>query len=229
MVLNCGVGEDSRVPWTSRRSNQLTLKEISPEYSLEGLMLKLKLWYFGHLMQRIGSLKRACCWERLKAGGEGDDREWDAWMASLIQWTWVWVNSGNWWWTGRPDVVQSIGLQRVGQDWETDLNWEGNQIPSETDPWPFAHLRVFCTLMYIFYPQWQLLTSRLVSFCLWASSECCSFLDSKWGWWGSALELSSPGEIFSQWGKEVGKQVMFLAFQWDNYGILLVSLSKWFQ
>ena len=81
MFLNCGVGEDSRVPWTARRSNQLILKEISPEYSLEGLMLKLKLQYFGHLMQRTDSLERPWCWERLKAGREGDNRGWDGWMA----------------------------------------------------------------------------------------------------------------------------------------------------
>ena len=63
------------------------------------------------------------CWERLKAGGEGDDRGWDGWMASPTQWTWVWVNSGSWWWTGRPGVLQSMGSQRVGHDWVTELNW----------------------------------------------------------------------------------------------------------
>ena len=70
-----------RVPWTARRSNQSILKEISPEYSLEGLMLKLKLQYFGHLMQRTGYLKRPWCWKRLKVGGESNDRGWDGWMA----------------------------------------------------------------------------------------------------------------------------------------------------
>ena len=93
-----------RVPWTARRSKQSILK-ISLEYSLEGVMLKLKLQYFGHLMQRANSLKRPWCWERLKAGGEGDNRGWDCRMASLTQWTWVWVNSRNWWWTGKPDVL----------------------------------------------------------------------------------------------------------------------------
>ena len=68
-------------------------------------------------------LKRPWCWERLKAGGEGDGREWDGWIASLTQWTWVWVNSGSWWWTGRPGVLQCIGSQRVGHDWATELNW----------------------------------------------------------------------------------------------------------
>ena len=77
-----------RVPWTAMRSNQSILKEISPEYSLEGLMLKLKLQYFGHLIQRTDPLEKTLCWERLKAGGEGDDRGWDGWMASPTRWTW---------------------------------------------------------------------------------------------------------------------------------------------
>ena len=85
-----------RVPWTARRSNQSILKEIIPEYSLEGLRLKLKLQYFGHLMQRTDYWKRLCCWERLKVGGEEDNRGWDAWMASPTQWAWVWVSSGSW-------------------------------------------------------------------------------------------------------------------------------------
>ena len=85
-----------RVPWTARRSNQSILKEISPGCSLEGLMLKLKLQYFGHLMQRVDSLERPWCWEGLGAGGEGDDREWDGWMASPTRWAWVWVDSGSW-------------------------------------------------------------------------------------------------------------------------------------
>ena len=112
-----------RVPWTARRANQSILKEISPEYSLEGLMLKLKHQYFGHLMRRDSHLKRPRCWERLRAGGEGDDRGWDGWMASPTQWTWVWVDSGSWWWTGRPDMLWFTGSQRVGHDWVTELNW----------------------------------------------------------------------------------------------------------
>ena len=112
-----------RVPWTARRSNQSILKEISPGCSLEGLMLKLKLQYFTHLMQKVDSLERLWCREGLGAGGEGDDRGWDGWMASLTQWTWVWVNSGSWWWTGRPGMLHFMGLQRVGHDWATELNW----------------------------------------------------------------------------------------------------------
>ena len=89
-----------RVPWTAGRSNQSILKEMSPEYSLEGLMLQLKLQYLGHLMWITNSLERHWCWERLKAGGEGVNRGWDGWMASLTQRTWAWANSGRWWRTG---------------------------------------------------------------------------------------------------------------------------------
>ena len=74
--------------------------------------------------------KRSWCWEGLGAGGEEDDRGWDGWMASPTQWTWVWVNSGSWWWTGRPGVLRFMGSQRVGHDWVTELNWgEGNGTP----------------------------------------------------------------------------------------------------
>ena len=111
-----------RVSWTSRGSNQSILKEINPECSLDKLMLKLKLQYFGHLMEEPTHWKRPWCWERLKAGGEGGDRRWDAWMALRTQWTWVWASSGNWWWTERPGVLQSVGSQRFGHNWVTELN-----------------------------------------------------------------------------------------------------------
>ena len=112
-----------RVPWTTRRSNQSILKEISPGCSLEGLMLRLKLQYFGHLMQRADSFEKTLMLGKLRAEGEGDDRGWDGWMASPTRWTWVWVNSRSWWWTGRPGVLQFMGSQRVGHDWATELNW----------------------------------------------------------------------------------------------------------
>ena len=110
-----------RVPWTARKSNQSILKEISPGCSLGGLMLKLKLQYFGHLISRADSLEKTLM--RLRAGGEGNHRGWDDWMASPIRWTWVWVDSGSWWWTGRPGVLQFMGSQRVGHNWATELNW----------------------------------------------------------------------------------------------------------
>ena len=118
---HCGM-HHSAFPWTARRSNQSILKEISSEYSVEGLMLKLKLQYFGHLMRRTDSLKKPWCWERLKAGGERDDRGWDGWMASPTRWTWVWASSGSWWWTGKPGVLQSMRSQRAGHNWATELN-----------------------------------------------------------------------------------------------------------
>ena len=103
-----------RVPWTARRSNQSILKEISPGCFLEGTMAK---------DETPVDWKRVWCWEGLGAGGEGDDRGWDGWMASPTWWTWVWVNSGSWWWTGRPGVLQFMGSQRVEHDWVTELNW----------------------------------------------------------------------------------------------------------
>ena len=116
-----------RIPWTAGRSNQSILKEISPECSLARLMLKLKLQYLVTWCEELTHLKRLWYWERLKAGGEGVDRGWDGWMASLTQWAWVWVNSGSWWWTGRPGMLQSMGLQRVGHDWATELNRTGKR------------------------------------------------------------------------------------------------------
>ena len=113
-----------RDPWTARRSNQSILKEFSPEYSLKGLMLKLQS--FGHLLQRTDSLeKKLQCWEGLKAGGEWDDRRWDGWMASPTWWTRVWASSRSRWWTEKLGVPHSLGSQRVGYDWTTDLTeWE---------------------------------------------------------------------------------------------------------
>ena len=109
----------------------LNCKEIQPVhpkgnqswYSLEGQMLKLKLQYFGQLMPRTDSFEKTMIQRKIEGGGEGDDRGWDGWMASLTQWTWVWVNSGSWWWTERPGVLQSMGSQRVRHDWVTELNW----------------------------------------------------------------------------------------------------------
>ena len=111
-----------RVPWTARRSNQSILKELSPGCSLEGIMLKLKLQYFGHLMWRIDLLEKT-----LMLGGIGGRRRSGGqrmrWLEGITDSTWVWVNSGSWWWTGRPGVLWFIGLQRVGHDWATDLIW----------------------------------------------------------------------------------------------------------
>ena len=106
-----------RVPRTARRSNSSVLKEISPGCSLEGLMLRLKLSTFTTWCEELTHWKRPWCWKRLKAGGEGDSRGWDSWMASPTQRTWNWANSRRWWRTGKPGMLQSMGLQRVRHDW----------------------------------------------------------------------------------------------------------------
>ena len=116
-----------RVPWTARRSNQSILMEVSPEYSLEGVMLKLKLQYFGHLMRRADSFEKTLIlgkiegWRRRGWQGTTED-EMVGWHHQLTG-HWVWLNSGSWWWTGRPGVLQSMGLQRDRHDWETELKW----------------------------------------------------------------------------------------------------------
>ena len=117
-----------RVTWTARRSNQSILKEISPEYSLEGLMLKLKLQYFATWCKELTRWKRPWWWERVKAGGEGDVRGWNGWMASPTQWTWVWGSSGSWWQTGKPGMLHSMGFQ----NWTRLSNWtELMEIPNK--------------------------------------------------------------------------------------------------
>ena len=106
-----------RVPWTARRLNQLILKEISPEYSLEGLMLKLQ--YFGYLMRRADSLEKTLMLGQTE-GRKGDNGGWDGWMASPTRWTWVWASSGRWWRTGEPGMLQSMGSQRARHNWVTE-------------------------------------------------------------------------------------------------------------
>ena len=109
-----------RVPWTARRSNQSILK-------VQGALWKDWCWSWNSntlatSCEELTPWIRLWCWEGLGAG-EGDDRGWDGWMASSTQWTWVWVNSGSWWWTGRPGVLQLMGSQRVGHDWVIELDW----------------------------------------------------------------------------------------------------------
>ena len=124
-----------RVPWTARRSQSI-LQEISPGCSLEGLELKLKLQYFGHLMRRTTHWKRPWCWKRLKVGGEKDDRGRDGWMASMTRWTWVWASSRRRRRTGKPGVLQSMGSQRVRHDWETE---------QQLLPWGIVGIFIICT------------------------------------------------------------------------------------
>ena len=125
MLLNCGVGDDS---WESLG---LQGDPTSPSWRrwVLGVHWKDGCWSWNSntlatSCEEVTHLQKPWCWERLRAGGEGDDRGWEGWMASPTQWTWVWVNSGSWWWTGRPGVLRFMGLQRVGQDWATKLtNW----------------------------------------------------------------------------------------------------------
>ena len=123
-ALSCGVGEDS---WESLGQHG---DQTSPSQRKSVLNIHWKDWCWSWNSNTLATwckelthLKRPGCCEGLMAGGEGDDRGWDGWMASLTQWTWVWVNSRSWWWTGRPGVLRSMGSQRVGHDWATELNW----------------------------------------------------------------------------------------------------------
>ena len=125
VFLNCGVGEDS---WESlgQRGNptsQSILKEISPECSLKGLMLKLKLQYFGHLRWRTDPLEKTLMLGKIEGRRRMGQQGWDVWMTSLTQWTWIWANSGRWWRTAKPGMLQSMGLWRVRHNWVTELNW----------------------------------------------------------------------------------------------------------
>ena len=106
-------------PYNSTRRSQIEEVENQQKNTFFSSFICIwGIWY-----EELTHLKRPWCWGRLRSGGEGDDRGWDGWMASLTQWTWVWVNSGSWWWTGRPGVLRFMGSQRVGHDWATELNW----------------------------------------------------------------------------------------------------------
>ena len=129
MLLKCGVGEDS---WESLG---LQGGPTSPSQRRSVLGVHWKDWCWSWNSNTLATwheelthLKRPWCWERLRVGGEGDDRGWGGWMASPTQWTWVWVDSGSWWWTGRPGVLRSMGSQTVRHDWATELNWITHKV-----------------------------------------------------------------------------------------------------
>ena len=178
--------------WTARRSNQSILKEINPEYSLEGLMLKLKLQYLATSWEELTHLKRSWCWEGLWIGGEGDNRGWNGWMASPTRWTWVWVNSGSCWWTRSPGVLWFMSLQRVDHDWATELNW---RVVSSfwNSCFPPNYQTVLCTSTLMkpssqvgLEMEWSLSSSRPQLFlsavwnssALQSSSSCCCVVDT---------------------------------------------------
>ena len=124
MLLNCGVGEYS---WESLG---LQGDPTSPFWrrSALGVLWREWCWSWGSSTlatscEELTHWRRLWCWEGLAAGETGDNRGWDGWMASPTRWTWVWVNSGSWWWTGRPDVLRFTGFRGVGPDWATELNW----------------------------------------------------------------------------------------------------------
>ena len=132
MLLDCGVGEDC---WES-----LGLHRDPTRRSVLGVHWKDWCWSWNSntlatSCEKLTHWKRPWCWEGLGAGGEGDDRGWDGWMASLTWWTWVWVNSGSWWWTGMPGVLWFMGLQRVRHYWATKLNWTELIFPHSIVAW----------------------------------------------------------------------------------------------
>ena len=116
--------------WISLHMPSWSLSEKLYEFSTVILYFRASLVTLATSCKELTHWKRLWCWEGVGAGGEGDDRGWDGWMASASQtrWTWVWVNSGSWWWTGRPGMLQFMGSQRVGHDWATELNWTSTSI-----------------------------------------------------------------------------------------------------
>ena len=162
MLLKCGVGEDS---WESLG---LQGDATSPFWRRSTLGFLWKEWCWSWNSSTLATSceelthwKRLWCWEGLRAVGEGDDWGWDGWMASRTQWTWVWVNSGRWWWTGRPGVLRFMGSQRVGHDWVTKLNWtvrnRGNFF------WGEEWIKLVCVWVCVC---WCILKANVVIFCL---------------------------------------------------------------
>ena len=149
--------------FNSRRSNQSILKEINPEYLLEGLLLKLKLQSFGHLMWRADSLEKTLLLGKIEGKRRRGDREWDGWMASLTQWTWVWANSGKWWWTGKTVMLQPMGLQRVGHNWATEQQQLAFQEFDLEEHWFVHSITISCgpTMCQVLYLAWAITGSLL--------------------------------------------------------------------
>ena len=161
----------------------LDCKEIKPDWSWNSNTLAT--W-----CEELTHLKRPWCWERLKAGGEGDDSGWDGGIVSLTQWTWVWAISGSWWWTGRPGVLQSMGLQRVRHDWVTELNWMFKDFKNNLTLYIHHHF-FFFKFLFISYLFLFFNCARSSLLCRLFSS-CGEYrLLSSWGAWASHWSVFS--------------------------------------
>ena len=124
---DCGVGLEK----TLESPLDCKIQPVHPKGEQSWVFIGRRCWSWNSntlatLCEELTHLKRPWCLGRLTVGGEGDDRGWDGWMASLTQWTWVWVDSGSWWWTGRPSVLRFTGSQRVGHAWVSELTWVTN-------------------------------------------------------------------------------------------------------
>ena len=158
-LVLCGFGEDS---WESLGLQGDPTSPFSRKSAL-GFLWKEWCWVWNSSTsatscEELTHWKRLWCWEGLGAGGEGDDRGWDGWMALLTRWTWVWVNSGSWWWTGRPGVLRFMGSQRVGHSWVTELNWTDASLNQCTNfKFIFCHNKWDCYANSILLPSLSLL------------------------------------------------------------------------
>ena len=171
MLLNCGVGEDS---WESLG---LQRDPTSPFWrSTLGFLWKEWCWSWNSntlatSCEELTRWKRFWCWEGLGAGGEGDDRGWDGWMASLTRWMRVWVTSGSWWWTGRPGVLRFMRSQRVRHDWATELNWTELNWVTSLSLFTFLHWRRKWQPTPVFLPGESQGWGSLVGCRLWGRTE----------------------------------------------------------
>ena len=169
----------------------------------------LATWY-----EELTHLKIPWCWERVRTGGEGDDREWDSLMASPAQWMWVWVNSGSWWWTGRPDMLWFMGSQKVGHNWATELNWDQHDFlefispPKLTFPRRLEAVAIYVTLLIHRLlvkqiPLHQVGGSHPISWKLLSGREFCSwwFLDLNCNF-GSFLSCQPTGPLSRFWTEQ---------------------------
>ena len=156
-------------------------------------MMKLKFQYFGHLMWRVNSLEKSWCWDRLKTG-EVDDREWDGWMALPTRWTWVWANSKRWWRTGKPSMLQSMGLQRVRRYQRT--------ITTSDDLWSFMYKNLNTDNMpFVFIPV-SIMTIMQ------------HLLIDEWSQWKFVMD--KPGMLWLRNGNQMSQNSCWIVHFWNN-------------